>query len=96
MRPDFHAPSMTELERFEAAFAALPPLPEEVRAVVLVIWLEVVSGQVDLPALRESCRATLAHATGTAADAWIMDLIEQLMTRREAPRRRDGGRRRAT
>ena len=52
---------MTELEEFAAAFAALPPLPEEVRATVLVIWLEVMSGHVDRSKLRELCLEGLAQ-----------------------------------
>ena len=70
---------MTEREKFEAAFAALPPLPEEVRATVLVIWLEVVSGNVDLPTLRELCVESLAQLEGNCADAMLLNLVDQLI-----------------
>lgn len=67
---------MTELERFEAAFAALPP---EVRATVLVIWLEVMSGRVDLSKLRKVCLESLARADGDCVDAMMLDLVGQLI-----------------
>ena len=70
---------MTELEKFEAAFAALPPLPEEVRATVLMIWLEVMSGHVDLPTLRELCLDRLARPEGNCDDAIMLDLVDQLI-----------------
>ena len=70
---------MTELEKFEAAFAALPPLPEEVRATVLVIWLEVISGRVDLSTLRELCQESLARPEGNSGDAIMLDLVDQLI-----------------
>ena len=71
---------MTELEKFEAAFAVLPPLPEEARATVLVIWLEVMSGQVDLPTLRELCLESLARPECDSADAMMLDIVDQLIT----------------
>lgn len=74
-----HLQFMTPLERFEAAFAALPPLPEEVRTAVLVIWLEVVSGRVDLPTLRELCRENIAQPGGHRTDAMMLDLVDQLI-----------------
>jgi hypothetical protein len=70
---------MTQRDKFEAAFAALPPLPEEVRAAVLMIWLEVMSGHVDLPTLRDLCRESLAGPEGNGADAMMVDLVDQLI-----------------
>ena len=70
---------MTELEKFEAAFAALPPLPEEVRATVLVIWLEVLRGHVDLSRLRDLCLESLARPEGDYGDAIMLDLVDQLI-----------------
>jgi hypothetical protein len=70
---------MTELEKFEAAFAALPPLPEEVRATVLLIWLEAMSGHVDLSRLRELCLESLTRPGGSWADAMMLDLVDQLI-----------------
>ena len=75
---------MTELEKFEAAFAALPPLPEEVRATVLVIWLEVISGHVDLPTLRELCLENRARREGNCVDAMMMELVDQLLAHCES------------
>ena len=68
---------MTDLKKFEAAFAALPPLPEEVRATVLVIWLEVMSGHVDLARLRELWMESLAQPEGNCADAMMLNLVDQ-------------------
>ena len=70
---------MTEREKFEAAFAALPPLPEEVRATVLVIWLEVMTGHVDLSRLRELCLESLARPEGNCVDAMMLNLVDQLI-----------------
>ena len=70
---------MTELEEFEAEFAALPPVSEEVRATVFVIWLEVMSGHADLPTLRELCQESLARPEGNCGDAIMLDLIDQLI-----------------
>jgi hypothetical protein len=70
---------MTELEKCEAAFAALPPLPEEVRVTVLVIWLEVLRGPVDLSRLRDLCLESLARPGGSWADAMMLDLVDQLI-----------------
>jgi hypothetical protein len=79
-----HPHAMTELAKFEAAFAALPPLPEEVRGSVLVIWLEVMSGHADLPTLRELCQESFAQPEGNWGDAIMLDLIDQLIACREA------------
>ena len=76
-----HPQTMTELEKFEAAFVALPPLPEEVRATVLLIWLEVMSGHVDLSKLRELCLESFAQPEGNYADAMTLDLVKQLIAR---------------
>ena len=70
---------MTELEKFEAAFAPLPPLPEEVGVTVLLIWLEVTSGHVDLSRLRELCLESFAQPEGTCADAMMLNLVDQLI-----------------
>ena len=79
MISNFHAQTMTELEKFEAAFAPLPPVPEEVRATVLVIWIEVMSGHVDLSTLRELCLESLARPEGNSADAMMLNLVDQLI-----------------
>ena len=70
---------MTERETFETACAALPPLPEEVRATVLVIWFEVMSGNVDLSRLRGLCLESLARPEGNCADAMMLNLVDQLI-----------------
>jgi hypothetical protein len=57
----------------------LPPLPEEVRATVLVIWLEVISGHVDLSTLRELCQESLTRPEGNSGDAIMLDIIDQLI-----------------
>lgn len=74
-----HLQTMTEIQKFEAAFAALPSIPEEVRTTVLVIWLEVISGRVDLPTLRQLCRDSLAEPGGHPSDAMMLDVVDQLI-----------------
>ena len=77
---------MTDLEKFEAAFAALPPLPEEVRTTILVLWQEVQAGNLDLPKFQYLLRENRGQPGSTAADALVLQLVEELIARSAAVR----------